>query len=100
MGDSDCRLSVCSSSVIMSADKGEALFKGRCAQCHTYQEGGPNKQGPNLWGIIGRTAGTVEGYAYTKANKESGIVWQDDTLCLPGEPQEVHQGHQDGLPRL
>ena len=38
---------------------------------------GGNKQGPNLHGVLGRHAGTVEGFAYTKANSESGIKWYD-----------------------
>ena len=38
-------------------------------------QAGGNKQGPNLHGVLGRDAGTVEGFAYTKANSESGIKW-------------------------
>lgn len=41
---------------------------------------GLNKQGPTLFGIVGRQAGSVEGYSYTKANKESGITWGDETM--------------------
>lgn len=37
-------------------------------------------QGPNLSGLFGRTSGTTEGFAYSKANKEKGVVWGDDTL--------------------
>ncbi len=59
---------------------GERLFKSRCSQCHTTEEGGINKQGPNLFGIIGRTAGSVPGFNYSPANKNSGIIWQDQTL--------------------
>jgi cytochrome c2 len=36
------------------------------------KQGGGNKQGPNLYGIIGRHSGSVEGFSYSKANKESG----------------------------
>merc|ERR1711988_747274 len=39
-----------------------------------------NKQGPNLWGIVGRVSGTVEGFSYTAANKNKSVLWGEDTL--------------------
>ena len=59
---------------------GEKVFK-QCQTCHT-NEAGKNKVGPTLYGIIGRTAGTVEGYNYSKANKESGIVWTEQEMFV------------------
>merc|ERR1711948_100185 len=57
--------------------KGAKLFKGKCAQCHTIEKGGNSKQGPPLWGVFGRQSGTLEGFAYSEANKNSGIIWSD-----------------------
>ena len=62
------------------ATAGAKLFKAKCATCHTCNEGGPNKQGPNLFGVIGRQSGQVSGFKYTKAIKESGITWRDESL--------------------
>jgi cytochrome c len=52
---------------------GEEVFV-KCQQCHRLAEG-DNFTGPSMHGIIGRTAGTVEGFSYSRANRESGIVW-------------------------
>jgi len=59
---------------------GEKVFK-RCVACHTVDEGGRNKVGPNLWNIFGSTAGQRDiGYKYSDAMKASGIVWTEDTM--------------------
>jgi len=63
-----------------NADKGKKLFVARCAQCHTAEKGGPNKTGPNLFGLIGRKTGQVPGFDYTEANKAKGITWSKETL--------------------
>ena len=54
--------------LLASADatKGQAVFKA-CAACHDPSKDGPNKVGPNLWGIVGRMHGVHEGFAYSEA---------------------------------
>jgi nitrite reductase (NO-forming) len=57
---------------------GEQVFR-KCQACHSL-EAGRRTVGPNLQGVIGRTAGTVEGYDYSVAMRRSGIVWSADVL--------------------
>ncbi len=61
---------------------GEKVFR-KCAACHQIGEGAKSGVGPALTGVIGRTAGTLEGFRYSKpmvTAGEEGLVWNDDTL--------------------
>jgi cytochrome c len=58
---------------------GENVFK-RCGPCHSVGDGARHKIGPLLNGLEGRTAGTMEGYSYSDANKNSGIVWNAEVF--------------------
>jgi len=60
-------------------DRGETLYF-QCRACHTLEEGGQNKVGPNLWGMFGREAGSVPGFAYSDALANSGVVWSVETV--------------------
>lgn len=60
-------------------DNGRRVF-ARCRSCHTVTEGGPNMTGPNLYGVFGRQAGSVEGYNYSNAVKTAGFVWDAEKL--------------------
>ncbi|MBJ6124467.1 c-type cytochrome [Microvirga splendida] len=58
------------------AAAGEKVFT-QCRACHQVGENAKNAVGPHLNGLFGRTAGSVEGYNYSPANKNSGITWDE-----------------------
>ena len=62
-----------------AAPSGEAVFKQRCAVCHSIAPA-LGKMGPPLAGVMGRKAGTLPGYAYSSAMKGSKLVWDAATL--------------------
>ena len=61
---------------------GQRVFN-QCRACHTIEAGGRNGVGPNLHGIVGRKAGTIEGFRYSANLKEKaagGLAWDEETL--------------------
>ena len=70
------------------AAAGVALL-ARCRACHTLDEGGARRVGPNIWGIVGKAKGTSEGYAYSDALANAGGTWTfadlDGYLTAPRE---------------
>jgi cytochrome c len=84
------------------AGKGKAAFVRQCAICHTLEEGGPNRFGPNLFGILHNKAGTVVGFNYSRAFKAAATWdWNEDLVAgwiaapgqmVPGTAMGVFQG--------
>jgi cytochrome c len=82
--------------------KGKAAFERQCAIRHTVEKGGDTRYGPNLFGIVGRKAGTVPGFAYSNAFKtRANWEWTDDAIggwamfpsaMVPGTALGIFQG--------
>ena len=62
------------------AANGEKVF-AQCRPCHQVGETARNTVGPKLNGLFGRKSGTVEGFNYTDANRNSGITWEESTFA-------------------
>lgn len=64
------------------ADNGQRLFN-QCRACHTANQGGRNGVGPNLYGVVGRPAGAIEGFRYSANLRDragAGLVWNEENL--------------------
>ena len=73
--------------------RGEKIYE-RCAACHSLAV---DRTGPHHCGLIGRPAGTVQGFEYSKAMKRSGIVWNERTLDrLLADPMKAVPGTSMG----
>lgn len=70
--------------LIAAADPaaGEGLSR-RCAACHTFDEGGPNRVGPNLWNVLGQSVAHLEGFNFSSAAQEmqaAGVTWSYENM--------------------
>ena len=69
--------SIAPTALAADAAHGEEIYNSRCIACHSPDA---NRVGPKHRGVIGRTAGTVPDFNYSKAVKSSGVVWSEGTL--------------------
>jgi cytochrome c len=84
------------------AAKGKDAFVRQCAICHALERDGPNRFGPNLFGILHRKAGTVADFTYSRAFKTAATWnWNEDLVAgwigapgqmVPGTAMGVFQG--------
>ncbi len=69
------------------------LFARQCGTCHIAKPANETRQGPNLWGIIGRPAGAVPGFRYSASYATSGITWDEASLdAYLANPQALIAG--------
>ncbi len=60
--------------------RGRLAFQQRCSACHTLAEGALHLAGPNLWSVIGQTAGSREEFSYSEAMRNAGFAWTPDRV--------------------
>lgn len=82
------------SSEMRPMERGAKLYK-RCKACHTLDNGGKHKVGPNLWAVYGQKAGAKEGFAYSKAMASSDVIWNEATMDgYITKPSEFMKGNR------
>lgn len=88
-------------------NSGQTTFNNHCRTCHST-DAGDNRLGPSLAGIVGRKAGSVEGFAYSQSFKTSGVTFDEATLdkfiadpasVAPGNNMKPYSGIEDAKVR-
>jgi len=75
------------------SDDGKVAFNNACRTCHSFKEG-DNRLGPSLHGVVGRQAGSIEGFSFSPAMKGAGIAWDAATLDkFIADPDTVVHGN-------
>ncbi|WP_338468263.1 c-type cytochrome [Novosphingobium sp. ZN18A2] len=78
-----------------SSQAGAKDFASQCAMCHAHTSGARSGIGPNLFGVVGRKAGSLAGYSYSPAMKSAGFDWDAQRLDhYLAKPQQVVHGNK------
>lgn len=90
-------LALLSCSTAVAADTGgsdpQVAFNNACRTCHSMREG-DHRLGPSLHGVVGRKAGSVEGYDFSSAMQSAGIDWTAENLdAFIANPDQVVHGN-------
>jgi cytochrome c len=84
-----------------NVEDGIRVAEKYCVVCHTFDEGGKVVFGPNLFGIVGQPAATVEGFRYSEALRNSGLTWTDKNLVgFLANPEQFVEGTTARFPGL
>jgi cytochrome c len=76
------------------SDDGKVSFNNACRTCHSFKAD-DNRLGPTLHGIVGRKAGSIEGFAFSPSMKASGVTWDEATLDkFIASPEAVVSGNK------
>ncbi len=76
------------------SDDGMVAYNNACRTCHSFKPD-DNRLGPTLHGIVGRKAGSIEGFAFSPSMKASGITWDEATLDkFISDPNQVVSGNK------
>ncbi len=75
-------------------EDGQVAFNNACRTCHSFKPD-DNRLGPTLHGIVGRKAGSIEGFAFSPSMKSSGVTWDEATLDkFISDPNQVVSGNK------
>ena len=84
-----------------NVEAGKRVAAKHCVVCHSFEKGGKLVYGPNLFGIVGKPAGAIEGYDYSTALKNSGLTWTDKNLIgFMANPEQFVKGTKARFPGL
>jgi cytochrome c len=75
-------LAIASPASAADPSTGAKLFAAQCSVCHTRAANSPSGVGPRLFGVVGRKAGSLPGYSFSAAMKNSGLTWTPDQIRL------------------
>lgn len=87
---------------VVGMDNGERQFVRKCSICHTLGPDGGRKAGPSLMGVFGRPAGTLPGYRFSEALRQSDLVWSAETIdrLFDEGPDHVTPGSKMPMQRI
>ena len=84
-----------------NVEDGKRVAAKHCVVCHSFEKGGKLVYGPNLFDIVGKPAGAIEGYVYSAALKNSGLTWTDKNLVgFLANPEQFIKGTKARFPGL
>ncbi|MDD3800453.1 MAG: c-type cytochrome, partial [Novosphingobium sp.] len=87
----------------LAGDKsgGAKVFQAQCSICHHDTKNAPPSAGPDLYGVVGRKAGSLKGYEFSTAMKHSGLTWTPDELRrYLADPGKVVPGNKMPFPGM